>query len=158
MIAATAVLAGALLAVVMLARQCDVMHRFAVLAATGRRSVRIMGCHGASDFSKERAARILALRMLRHALAAGGVLVVIALPLIAAIALDPWTGIPTRAALTDPIARLAILAIGISLVVIPQRYRPAAPQKCPPRTTPRLTAALIACSTASRWAFRRLRN
>jgi hypothetical protein len=110
-------LACALLAVVMLARQCAVMHRFAVLAATGRRSVRIMGHHGASDFSKERAARILALRMLTQTLAAGGLLVVVAVPLIAVIALDPWTGVPTRAALTDPIARLTILAIGISLVV-----------------------------------------
>ena len=117
MIAATATLACALLAVVLLARQCGVMHRFAVLAATGRRSMRIMGCHGASDYSKERAARILAVRMLTHALAAGGLLVVVALPLIAAIALDRWTGVPTRAALTDPIARLIILAIGISLVV-----------------------------------------
>ena len=111
-------LGSALLAVIMLARACHIMRRFTLLAATGRHSVKIMGHRGASDFSKERAARLLAMRMMRHALAAGALLVVIALPLIAAIALDPWIGVPTRSALTDPTARLTILAIGISLVVI----------------------------------------
>ncbi len=117
MIAATIVLGCALIAVAMLARQCGVLHRFAVLGATGRRSVRIMGFRGASDCSKERAARLLARRMLGDTLAAGGLLMVAVLPLVAAIALDPWTGVPTRAALVDPVARLTILAIGICLVV-----------------------------------------
>ncbi|WP_428333561.1 hypothetical protein [Novosphingobium sp.] len=117
MIAATMLLGCALLAVAMLARVSGLMGRFARLAATGRRSVRIMGYHGASDFSRERAARILAGRMMTQALMAGAMLVVVALPLVAAIALDGWTGVPTRAALADPGARLTILAIGVCLVV-----------------------------------------
>ena len=144
MIPATVLLGCALLAVAMLAQHSGIMQRFAVLAATGRRSAKIMRSHGASDFSKERAARILARRMLAHALAAGALLVVVALPLIAAIALDPWTGVPTRAALTNPAARLTILAIGICLVVtrsviIPRVRSPRpSPRHSPPPLRRRL--------------------
>ncbi|NKJ43969.1 MULTISPECIES: hypothetical protein [unclassified Novosphingobium] len=118
MAAATLLLALALLATVMLARRWGVLGRFAALGAIGRRSVRIMARRGASDCSKERAARLLAMRLMGRSLAAGAGLALAAAPLAAALALGPWLGLPTLNALFDPLARAAILCLGISLALI----------------------------------------
>lgn len=123
MIPAALVLFAALLASVHLARRWMLLHHFADLAAIGRRSVRTLARSGVSDWSKERATRILAIRMMGKSLAAGGLLLVIVLPIAAALAVGPIAGIPTQDALFDPTARLSILAAGITLALVRSRSR-----------------------------------
>lgn len=118
MIAATVLLGVALLATAFLARRCGILRRFGDLGAVGRRSVRMMGRRGASDGSKERAARLLAARMMNRSLVAGGLLAFVALPVAAALVLGPPAGVPTVDVLFDPLARIQILAFGISLVLL----------------------------------------
>lgn len=117
-VAATLLLALALAATVMLARRWGVPGRFAAMGAIGRRAVRIMARRGASDWSRERAARLLAQRLMGRSLAAGAGLALAALPLGAALVLGPWLGVPTRDALFDPLARAAILCLGACLALV----------------------------------------
>lgn len=114
MIAAALVLAGALLATLHLVRRWGVLGRFAALGVVGRRAVRVMARRGVSDRWKERAARLLAARLMGRSLLAGGGLALAALPIGLAIGVGPALGVQTTAALLDPLARLAILAMGIA--------------------------------------------
>ncbi|QCI92208.1 hypothetical protein [Novosphingobium sp. EMRT-2] len=123
MIPAALVLFAALLASVHLARRWTLLRHFGDLAAIGRRSVRTLARSGVSDWSKERATRILAIRMMGKSLAAGGLLLMIALPIAAVLAIGPVAGIPTQDALFDPTARLSILAAGIALAFLRSRVR-----------------------------------
>ncbi|ODU68357.1 MAG: hypothetical protein ABT11_17015 [Novosphingobium sp. SCN 66-18] len=123
MIPAALVLFAALLASVHLAHRWTLLRHFGDLAAIGRRSVRTLARSGVSDWSKERATRILAIRMMGKSLAAGGLLLMIALPIAAVLAIGPVAGIPTQDALFDPTARLSILAAGIALAFLRSRVR-----------------------------------
>jgi len=122
-IPAALVLFAALLASVHLAHRWTLLRHFGDLAAIGRRSVRTLARSGVSDWSKERATRILAIRMMGKSLAAGGLLLMIALPIAAVLAIGPVAGIPTQDALFDPTARLSILAAGIALAFLRSRVR-----------------------------------
>ena len=123
MIPAALILFAALLASVHLARRWTLLRHFGDLAAIGRRSVRTLARSGVSDWSKERATRILAIRMMGKSLAAGGLLLMIVVPIAAVLAIGPVTGIPTQDALFDPTARLSILAAGIALAFLRARVR-----------------------------------
>jgi hypothetical protein len=122
-IPAALVLFAALLASVHLARRWMLLRHFGDLAAIGQRSVRTLARSGVSDWSKERATRILAIRMMGKSLAAGGLLLMIVLPIAAVLAIGPVAGIPTQDALFDPTARLSILAAGIALAFLRSRAR-----------------------------------
>lgn len=124
MIGAAALLFAALLATLALARRLALLRAFATLGATGRKAVRVMARRGASDWSRERAARILAMRMLARSLHAGLRLLVATLPLALAVGLGPRGGIPVGAALVDPMTRFGLLGAMGGVALIRARRRP----------------------------------
>lgn len=118
MIAAVLTLFAAILAALAIARRSHVLARFAELGMLSRRSTRTLARRGVSDWSKERATRILAVRMMAASLSAFAMLLLIAAPVLAALALDPLTSLPTIDAFGDPRARMALLAMGAGLAAI----------------------------------------
>ncbi|MBO9713615.1 hypothetical protein [Sphingomonas sp.] len=113
-IAALFLFAG-ILGSIAVARRSGILRHFRQLGRLSQRSVRTLARRGVSDWSKERATRILAIRMMVKSLTAGALLALIALPLLAMLALDPIAHLGTIDALADTRARLFILSMGLAL-------------------------------------------
>jgi hypothetical protein len=118
MIGAALLLFASILGALEIARRSGVLHQFADLGKISRRSTRCLARRGVSDCWKERATRILAGRMMAKSLAAMGLLIAIAAPVLAVLAFGPAIGIPTTDALFDPVARISILAAALCLALI----------------------------------------
>lgn len=115
MMAALILLFAGLLASLAIARRCAILCHFADLARLSRRSASILGRRGVSDWSKERATRIMAVRMLAKSLTALALLLLVAAPVLAVLALDPLADAGTIAAFADPTSRLTLFAMGVCL-------------------------------------------
>ncbi|NYT40595.1 hypothetical protein HZY97_07490 [Sphingomonas sp. R-74633] len=72
----------AIVAVLELARALPLIPAFQALAATGQHAMRLLARRGVSEWGKERALRILSLRMFARSLRAGGLLLATASPLL----------------------------------------------------------------------------
>ncbi len=101
------------------ARRTHILARFGALGALGRRSAGVVARRGVSDFSKERATRILAGRMMRASLIAGGLLLLVIAPVVLVLLADgPVLPLGVRAAFLDWQARLFLLTLMVLYVLV----------------------------------------
>ncbi len=113
------ILFAALVAAGEIARRTHVLGRFAALGALGRRSAAVVARRGVSDFSKERATRILGLRMMRASLVAGGLLLAVIAPVVLVLLADgPVLPLGVRKAFLDWQARGFLLLLMVLYVLV----------------------------------------
>lgn len=117
----------AIVAVLELARALPLIPAFQALSGCSQQALRLLARKGGSDWSKERALRILSGRMFARSVRAGGLLLAVASPLLVVLALD--TNWPELVGMrTEWTAKLALMpfTLGYALLrwqVIPRVQR-----------------------------------
>ena len=119
------VLLCATLASIELLRRVEVMRDFAGLAHLGGRAGKLLARRGVSEWTKERALRLLAVRLFRRSVASFARLLLIAAPLLLAIAIDADGRAGVRQAGTSIIARTALLILSTLYLLVRRRARRA---------------------------------
>ena len=109
-----------------LSRRLHLLRAFAMLGREAPRATRLLVRTGVSEWTKERALRLMAARLFGLSGRAGLLLAVVALPLALVLALDPVLRIGARSALVDWHARLWLLALTTGYAVA-RRRAPAGP-------------------------------
>ncbi|RYE03046.1 MAG: hypothetical protein EOP61_06250 [Sphingomonadales bacterium] len=106
----------AIIAVIELARRLPLIPAFREMSACSARSMRLVSRRGVSEWCKERAMRILALRLLGASLWAGALLVLAASPLLLTVAIA--TADPRIIEMGDWRARLWMLPLTLSYALL----------------------------------------
>ena len=108
----------AILMALALFRRLPVLARFRELALWGGRSAALLRRGGVSEWAKERAMRLHALRLFAASARAGLMLAVVAAPIAVVLAIDAGLDLGVREALLDWRQRLGILSLcgGYALV------------------------------------------
>jgi hypothetical protein len=129
---AATLLLAATLATIELTWTTRVLAAFSELGGAARRAGRIVVRRPRSDWAKERAMRLMSLRLMGHSLRSAGLLAIIASPLLIALAVDALGHVGLARAYTDWPARAVLLAVsgGYWAVRRPRRRtaRPASPR------------------------------
>jgi hypothetical protein len=108
----------ALIAAGEVARRIHILARFAGLAALGKRASAVLAKRGVSDHCKERATRILAGRMMRASLIAGGALMLVIAPVVLLLLIDGPLPLGVQDAFFDWQARILLFVLMGSYVLI----------------------------------------
>lgn len=103
---------GALAAAVETASRVPLLGAFGQLAATGLRARRVIGYRRCLEGRKERSLRRLSLRMLHQSLRGGGLLLLVAAPLLALAAADALLELGISARLLEWESRLVLAVLG----------------------------------------------
>lgn len=106
----------AIIAVIELARRLPLIPAFRDMSACSARSLRLIGRRGVSEWGKERAMRILSVRLLGKSLWAGALLLLTASPLLAAAVIASFD--PRIVRLDDWQARLWVLPLTLSYALL----------------------------------------
>ncbi len=106
-----------------IARRLALLPRFAALGRLGRRAGAVVLRRGVSEHFKERATRILAVRMMAASLGAGAALVVAIAPVVLLLLIDGPLPLGVRAAFVDWQARILLLTTSLSYALVRWRYR-----------------------------------
>lgn len=115
-------LLAAIVALGELARRVGLIARFARLGALGKRAGAVVTRRGVSDYSKERATRILSGRMMQASLVAGGALLLVIAPVVLLLLLDSIAPFGVRAAFLDWPSRSLILVVSLTYAVLRWRF------------------------------------
>ncbi len=105
------------------------MPAFGTLALLGRQSTRLLVRTGVSEWAKERAMRLLARRLLAHSLRTMGLLMIVALPILALLIIDARWPIGARAALTDWPMRIVLLVVTSIYALLRRKQRGTHPAR-----------------------------
>ena len=108
----------ALVAAGEVARRIHILSRFTGLAALGKRAGAVLARRGVSDHCKERATRILAGRMMTASLLAGGALLLVIAPVVLLLLADGPLPLGVQDAFFDWQARILLLVLMVSYVLI----------------------------------------
>ena len=108
---------------------------FAALAECAQRTPRILAYSGVSEANKERAMRLLSIRLAGRSLTAGARLMVCALPFLALLALDTLHLADIRAGLMDWRSNLALLAVVAPLGLLQSKRRAGSGERLLQRLT-----------------------
>jgi hypothetical protein len=112
----------AIVAVLELARALPLIPAFQELAACGQHAMRLLAKRGVSEWGKERALRILSLRMFARSMRAGGLLLAVAAPLLVVLFLVAnWPEVVGIR--TDWTAKLALLPFTLSYAALRWQVR-----------------------------------
>jgi len=112
----------AIIAVLELARALPLIPAFQELGACGQHAMRLLAKRGVSEWGKERALRILSLRMFMRSARAGALLVATASPLLALLALNAL--LPEMYILqTDWTAKLALMPFTLGYAALRWQVR-----------------------------------
>lgn len=112
----------ALLVALELFRRLPVVARFRDLAAWGQRSLGLVQRRRVSEWAKERAMRLMSLRLFQASARAGLMLVAVAAPIAIVLAVDSGLDLGAHEALFDWQARLIILLICAAYAVARWQY------------------------------------
>lgn len=115
-------LLAAIVALGELARRVGLIRRFTQLGALGKRAGAVVTRRGVSDYSKERATRILSGRMMQASLAAGGALLLVIAPVVLLLLLDGVVPFGVRGAFLDWPSRILILVSSLTYAVLRWRF------------------------------------
>lgn len=106
-----------------IARRIGLLPRFAALAGIGRRAGTVLRRHGVSDHAKERATRILAIRMMIASLGAGIALALVIAPVVTLLVVDGPLPLGVQDAFFDWQARLLLLMLSLTYALVRWRWR-----------------------------------
>jgi len=118
-----ALLLLATIASIELIRALGLMAAFGRTARIARRALRIVPRTGVSEWAKERALRCASARLLGASLRSGLLLILVALPLLAIVAIDVRVPLGVRASMTDWRTRLWLLALTGAYALLRRRAR-----------------------------------
>ncbi len=131
MIVAPALLLAATLAAVELTWATRVLPGFAQLGATAGQAGRMVMRAGVSEWAKERAMRLMSIRMMGQSLRGAGLLLIVASPFLAVSVLDALHPVGLGHAYGDWPTRLGLLFVSIAYVMVRRRFRRPATQTKP---------------------------
>jgi len=120
-----AILLVATIASIELIRATSLMAAFGHTARMARRALRIVSRTRVSEWAKERALQIASARLLSVSLKSGLLLLLVAAPLLAIVAIDTRFPLGVRASMTDWHARLWLLALTCTYALLRRRARTA---------------------------------
>jgi len=120
-----ALLLLATIASIELIRALGLMAAFGRTARMARRALRIVARTGVSEWAKERALRLASARLLGASLTSGLLLVLVAAPLLAIVAIDTRIPLGVRASMVDWPVRLWLLALTGAYALLRRRARAA---------------------------------
>ena len=123
MIAALAALLLATIATIELTWATRVLPGFAELGLTAKHAGRIVMRHGVSEWAKERAMRLMSMRMMGQSLRGAFLLFIVASPFLIVIAIDALWPFGLHSAYVNWPARLGLLVLSVLYVVVRRRFR-----------------------------------
>jgi hypothetical protein len=122
MIGAALLLLATIISIELL-RATGVMASFGQTGRTARRAIRIVSRTRVSEGRKERALQIVSGRLLRASLTSGVLLLLVAAPLIAIIAVDERFPLGVRASMTDWPLRIALFVLTCAYALLRRKAR-----------------------------------